>query len=104
MAPWMDRMQRAPALKGGLAAVTAAVVGVIANLGVWFALHVLFARVFRVAEGPLRINVPDLATFDWRAALLAIGALVVVFRFNWSIPRTLLAAALGGMLLSGTVF
>ncbi|TCJ39548.1 chromate efflux transporter [Parafrankia sp. BMG5.11] len=104
MAPWMDRMQRAPALKGGLAAVTAAVVGVIANLGVWFALHVIFARVFRVTEGPLRINVPDLTTFDWRASLLAIGALVVVFRFNWSIPQTLLAAALGGMLLSGTVF
>ena len=44
-APWMDRLQRARWLKGGLAAVTAAVVGVIANLALWFALHVLFARV-----------------------------------------------------------
>ncbi|HSR01016.1 MAG TPA: chromate efflux transporter, partial [Sphingomicrobium sp.] len=56
-APWMDRLQRAPALKGGLAAVTAAVVGVIANLALWFALHVLFARVAVVEAWPLRLQV-----------------------------------------------
>ena len=70
-APWMDRLQRAPALKGGLAGVTATVVGVIANLALWFALHVLFARVDVVEAGPLRLQSPDWTSFDWRAGLIS---------------------------------
>src|SRR5690606_19608512 len=66
LAPWMERLQRAPALRGGLAAVTAAVVGVIANLALWFALHVMFARVSVVESGVLRLQVPEFASFDWR--------------------------------------
>ena len=97
MAPWMDRLQRAPALKGGLAAVTAAVVGVIANLALWFALHVLFARVSMVHTGPLRLQVPELATFDWRAGAIAVVAAVLIFALKWSIVRTLLIAAACGL-------
>src|SRR5690349_8361498 len=96
LAPWMDRLQRAPALKGGLAGVTAAVVGVIANLAVWFALHVLFARVTAVAAGPLRIQVPENASFDWRAAVIAAVALGLIFGLKRGIITTLgVAAALG---------
>ena len=99
MAPWMDRLQRAPALKGGLAGVTAAVVGVIANLALWFALHVLFARVEIVVAGPLRLYVPEWASFDWRAAAIAVLALVLVFRLRWGMVATLgTAAGLGWVL------
>jgi chromate transporter len=95
-APWMDRLQRAPALKGGLAAVTAAVVGVIANLALWFGLHVLFMRVAVVEAGPMRLQVPDWASFDWRAGLIAGVALALIFGLRRGIVTTLgITAALG---------
>ncbi len=95
-APWMDKLQRSPALKGGLAGVTAAVVGVIANLTTWFVLHVLFERVATVESGPLRLYLPEWESFDWRAAAISIVAMVLVFRFRWGIVATLgVSAALG---------
>jgi chromate transporter len=100
LAPWIDRLGQAVWLKGGLAAVTAAVVGVIANLTAWFALHVLFAQVGEAAIGPLRLSWPDLASFDWRAGLLATLALVLAFGAKWSVLRLLTACAVGGLALS----
>lgn len=99
MAPWMDRIQRAPALKGGLAGVTAAVVGVIANLALWFAIHVLFARVTVLDMGPLRVQWPDLASFDWRAALIAAVAALLIFRGKRGIITTLAVTATMGLVL-----
>ena len=99
LAPWMERLEHAKRLKGALAAITAAVVGVIANLSLWFALHVLFRASEKVALGPLRFEAPLLASFDWRAALLATLAAVLLFRARWSIIRVLGVAALGGLVL-----
>jgi chromate transporter len=99
LAPWIDRLGNAVRLKGGLAAVTAAVVGVIANLTAWFALHVLFASVGETQAGPLRLYAPDWSTFDARAALLAVIACVLVFALNWPLIRVLAVAALGGLAL-----
>ena len=86
-------------LKGGLAAVTAAVVGVIANLAAWFLLHVLFANVGEQSLGPLRVYAPDWSSFDWRAAILAALACLLVFGAHWSMVRVLGVAALGGLVL-----
>lgn len=99
LAPWIDRLGNAVRLKGGLAAVTAAVVGVIANLTAWFALHVLFAAVGETHAGPLRLYTPDWLSFDWRAALLAALACLLVFGAKWSVVRVLGVAALGGLVL-----
>lgn len=98
-APWIERMENARWLKGGLATLTAAVVGVIANLTVWFALHVLFGQIGERQVGPLRLYWPDFATFNWQAALLAILSALLIFRFKWNIIQTLATAALGGLLL-----
>lgn len=98
-APWIDRLSHAVRLKGGLAAVTAAVVGVIVNLTAWFALHVLFAEVGQRHFGPLRLYWPDPASFDWRAGLLALLACGLAFGLKWSVLRVLAVAALGGLLL-----
>ena len=86
-APWMDRLEQVPRLQAALAAITAAVVGVIANLALWFALHVLFARV-------LSSGLPDLASFNWRAGLIAAGAALLLFRFGRGVLLTLALAAL----------
>jgi chromate transporter len=98
-APWMDRLQRAPALRGGLAGVTGAVVGVIANLALWFALHVLFARVAVVEAGPLRLQVPDWTSFDWRAGAISVVALVLIFALKRGILTTLAVTAALGLML-----
>jgi len=99
LAPWIDRLGNAVRLKGGLAAVTASVVGVIANLTAWFALHVLFTSVERTSVGYLRLYAPDWTSFDWRAALLAAVACLVIFKLNWSVIRALAVNALGGLAL-----
>jgi chromate transporter len=61
-APFIERLTHMPRLSGALAAITAAVVGVIANLSLWFALHVLFASVPETGIGPLQLSLPDPGT------------------------------------------
>ena len=99
-APWIERMEHAVKLKGGLAALTAAVVGVIANLTVWFAGHVLFARFDSGRPVDLPFDLPDWASFDWRAGLLTALALVLVLRFKWNVIAVLGLSAFGGLLLA----
>ena len=65
----------------------------------WFALHVLFAEVSEAALGPMRLLWPHLASFDWRAGVLAAIACALAFGLKWSVLRVLLAAALGCMVL-----
>ena len=100
LAPWMERLERAPRLKGALAAITAAVVGVVANLSLWFGLHVLFREGQKVALGPLRIDLPQLASFDWRAGLLAALAALLIFRAKWGVILVLGVCALGGLVVT----
>ncbi|RJF85784.1 chromate efflux transporter [Sphingomonas cavernae] len=99
-APWIERLEHARKLQGGLAALTAAVVGVIANLTAWFALHVLFARVDEVRAGAARLYAPDWSTLDWKAALLAILAALLLFRQKLGVLRVLGISALAGLALS----
>jgi chromate transporter len=99
LAPWIERMENARWLKGGLATLTAAVVGVIANLTVWFALHVLFGRIDERQFGPVRLYWPDISSFNWQATVLATLSAILIFRFKWNVIKTLAAAGLGGLLL-----
>jgi chromate transporter len=101
-APFVERVQGVRALSGGLAAITAAVVGVILNLAVWFGLRVLFAEVDEIALGPARLDLPVLASLDWRAALIALLAAVALFRLKLGVPRTLGGAAVLGLVLAWT--
>jgi chromate transporter len=89
LAPWIERLKHARKLQGGLAALTAAVVGVIANLALWFALHVLFSRVDIVTSGPLKLQLPDLASVDLLALSLAVLAFVLLFRTKLGVLGTL---------------
>lgn len=92
-APWIARITAAPRLAGALAAITAAVVGVIANLSLWFAAHVFFADVPRVDLGPLHLIVPDLASIRPLAVALALLAGWLLLRRHWNVVAVLGVAA-----------
>ncbi|MDO9707013.1 chromate efflux transporter [Paracraurococcus lichenis] len=98
-APYVERLHDAPRLKGALAGVTAAVVGVIANLAVWFGLRVLFAEMRPVPLGPATLDLPVPASLDALAALLAVLAAVCLFRMKLGVVRTLAVAAVAGLIL-----
>jgi chromate transporter len=97
-APYIDRITQAPRLASALRTVTAAVVGVIANLSAWFALHVIFARVDEREIGPLRLHLPELASIDWLALALTVAALVLIFALKRSIVTTLLICGAASLL------
>jgi chromate transporter len=95
-APYAERVRENRFASAALAAITAAVVGVILNLAVWFALHVLFAKVDERAVGPLHLTIPDPASLDPIALGLAAIATVALLRFKIPILALLaLSAALG---------
>jgi chromate transporter len=88
-APYIERLRNNKAVSGALAAITAAVVGVILNLAVWFGMHVVFGEVQRVTWGPLNMALPVLPTIDWIALALCILAGFLVFRTKLGMLWTL---------------
>jgi chromate transporter len=96
-APHVERMRSNPALAGALVAITAAVVGVILNLAVWFALHVIFAEVAVWRAGPLAIDLPVWATVDRAALALVAASAFAVFRLRWPMLAVLGAACAAGL-------
>ena len=95
-APFIEQLRSHQRLSGALAAITAAVVGVILNLTVWFVLHVLFARVEEVRAGPLRAYAIDLASLDLRAFALALVAAALALGLRRGLVELVVAmAALG---------
>jgi chromate transporter len=96
-APFVERLHDAPRLKGALAGVTAAVVGVIANLAFWFGLRVVFAEVRRVPVGPAVLDLPVWTTAQPWALSLALLAAVLLFGLKWGLARVLGVSALAGL-------
>ncbi|MFI0847420.1 chromate efflux transporter [Mesorhizobium sp. IMUNJ 23232] len=99
-APYVETVRRVRWLAAALAAVTAAVVGIIANLAVWFSLHVLFGRVDEIAAGPVSLPVLDFSSFDWLAGLIALAAAIALLRFKANMILVLAVAAVAGMVRS----
>jgi chromate transporter len=105
-APYVERLTSNPRLAGALAGVTAAVVGVILNLSLWFALHVLFGRVEAESYGPLRLWAPDFSTLNAEVLALAVLAAFLLFGLRLGIVGTLAvtaATALAWVSLQGVV-
>ena len=88
-APYIERLRNNKSVSGALAAITAAVVGVILNLAIWFGMHVVFGEVQRVTWGPLNMALPVLPTIDWIALALCVLAGVLVFRTKLGMHWTL---------------
>ncbi len=98
-APYIDRISANPRLSGALSAITAAVVGVILNLSIWFGLHVFFAQVTRVHSGPFTLWQPDITSLDWRVLLLAALSGTLLLKLHWNIMKVLLVSAVLGLVL-----
>jgi chromate transporter len=98
-APFIERLRGNAAVSGALSAITAAVVGVVLNLAVWFALHTLFRTTVPVAIGPVRFDAPVLASIDPWALLLAVAATIAVFVLRAGLITTLLATSAAAMAL-----
>lgn len=92
-APWIARLTSAPRLAGALKAITAAVVGVIANLSLWFAAHVIFAHVTTLQTGPLRMILPDPTSLNPLPTAIAAAAAYLLLWRHWSLPLVLALSA-----------
>ena len=101
-APWIARLTAMPRLSAALTAITAAVVGVILNLSLWFGAHVFFQDIGTFTAGPVELILPDPATLRPLPALIAAGAAALMFGFRQGLERTLIfgaAAALAAHVL-----
>jgi chromate transporter len=98
-APYIESLRNNGGLSAALAAITAAVVGVIANLAIWFALHTLFGEVRDQHLGALTLQFPVLDTLNVAALVLALAAMVAMFRFKIGMMATLLGCAVAGILM-----
>jgi chromate transporter len=96
-APYVERLQNNRALNGALKAITAAVVGVIANLAVWFGLQVIFEKIAFVDRFGLRVPIADLGTIDAVAAGIAVASIAAQVRYKVGMIPTLVGAAAIGI-------
>lgn len=99
-APYVERLRANAYAAAALSAITAAVVGVILNLSLWFALHVLFGAVEKLEFGPAALPWPVWRSIDWKAAGLAALSAVLFLRLRWGVARVLGLAAVLGLALS----
>jgi chromate transporter len=98
-APHVERLRNNESLAAALSGITAAVVGVIASLGLFFAVHTLFARSFNATWGPLSVQVPEPASVQVPALAVTVLACVLIFAARWSVLRTLGVCAVSGVLV-----
>ena len=96
-APYVEWVATRPRLSAALQGVTAAVVGVIANLALWFALHVFFVRLSAFSAGPLHLIVPDVTSLNLWAVMIAAAAGVALLRLHWNLFLVIGLSALAGL-------
>ena len=98
-APYVERLRKVLWLNAALSAITAAVVGVILNLALWFGLHVLFAKVTQTHVGMLRLWSPEWASLDMGALVLSLAAILAMLRFHMGMMPVLATCAVAGVVM-----
>jgi chromate transporter len=98
-APFIERLRDNTVLTAALGAITAAVVGVILNLAVWFGLHVVFSEVVEFSSFGLALDIPVLESINWFSALLVLAAMIAIFRFGLGPVTVLAGCAAAGVAL-----
>ena len=97
--PYIERLRANKALSGALAAITAAVVGVVLNLAVWFAIHTIFRNSVAVRGYGLSFDAPLLSSVDIASLAVAVAAAVAIFRFKAGMIQTLGGSCAAGVAL-----
>jgi chromate transporter len=100
-APYVEYLRQNRRLSAALRGITAAVVGVVGNLALWFSLHTLFGALRTVQLGAASLLVPVANSLDWRAATITLVAALAMFSWKVGMLPTLLGAAIAGVLLRG---
>jgi chromate transporter len=98
-APFIEVLRGNKGLAGALTAITAAVVGVILNLSIWFALHTVFRETSPIRSFGLSFDMPVLSSVDVPALILAVAAATAIFRFNMGMLTVLGGSCAAGVLL-----
>ena len=98
-APFIETMRGNKALAGALSAITAAVVGVILNLSIWFAIHTVFRETTPIRSYGLSFEMPVLSSVDPYALVLAVAAALAIFRFNVGMLIVLAGSCCAGVAL-----
>ena len=98
-APFIERLRDVVGLNAALSAVTAAVVGVVLNLAIWFAIHTIFGATVQVRTWPLAFDAPVLSSPDPWALGLTLAAAFAMFRLNWGMIPTLASSCATGVAL-----
>jgi chromate transporter len=98
-APFIEVLRGNKAVSGALAAITAAVVGVVMNLAIWFAIHTVFRETVPVRTFPLSFDAPNLASVNAWALALSVAAAIAIFRFKAGMIQTLAACCAAGIAL-----
>jgi chromate transporter len=98
-APYIEQLRGNKPLSGALSAITAAVVGVILNLAIWFAVHTVFRATRHIVGFGLSFDAPVLTSLDVWSLILALGAAIAIFRFKVGMIPTLVGSCAAGALL-----
>src|SRR5262249_51500105 len=96
-APFVEVLRGNKALNGAMSAITAAVVGVVLNLAIWFAIHTIFHETISIREFALNFDAPKLVSVDPWALALSVVAAIAIFRFKIGMIPTLLGSCLLGI-------
>ncbi|MDA9288820.1 chromate transporter, partial [Amylibacter sp.] len=99
-APYIDWIGSQPRLHGALSAITAAVVGVILNLSVWFTSHVFFEKIYETKLGPLSLFWPDFNNLNVTAIFLTVVSILLIIKLKWNVALVLTINAILALLYS----
>lgn len=97
-APFIEYFRGNKSLTTALSAITAAIVGVILNLGIWFSMHTLFRQVGALDYGQLHVPLPVAGSIDWMAVFITGAALFVYFKLKWDMLRTIGICVVSGLI------
>jgi chromate transporter len=98
-APYIEYLRGNKNLTAALSGITAAVVGVVLNLGVWFSIHTLFAEVTEVEIGPFHLLHPTWDLIDWGALGITLVAFFLYIKLKWDMLKVIGACAVLGLLV-----
>ena len=96
-APYIEYLRGNKSLTTALSGITAAVVGVVLNLGVWFTIHTVFSEIYTWQGWGIKLDIPVLASADWIAVIIGVASFIALFKFKVDMLKVLAASVVVGI-------